>query len=173
MMENKEDWKSCVKFLIKSSILWVMGYAITWFTKWLLYDIFIHDGKSMIKIGFTQSFYRTTRVNEVIGLDKSYISIIINIIGKSSLYAIITTGILMWINKFKIGVKTINKNIIVFIMISLYSIIWYVVLANHTLLHDYFTYRQSLLFILGILLFVNQLFANSDNKKKNKTESVK
>ena len=79
----------------------------------------------------------------------------------------------MWINKFKINVKEINKSTVVFIIISLYSIIWYVVLANHTLLHGYFTYRQSLLFMLGILLLVNQLFVNSDNKKKRSKKSVK
>jgi hypothetical protein len=173
MIEQEEDWKTCVKFLIKCSILWVTGYALTWFTKWLLYDIFINDGKSMIKIGFTQSFYRTTRVNAEVGTEKSYINAIINIIGKVSFYTIITAGIIMWINKFKINVKEINKSTVVFIIISLYSIIWYVVLANHTLLHGYFTYRQSLLFMLGILLFVNQLFVNSDNKKKRSKKSVK
>lgn len=150
-MEERKDWKYCLKFLITNSIIWLIGYAGAWIFKWLLYDLTINDQNNMLKIGFTQSFYRMNRTNATAG-DSSYIYTIINILGPESLYLIIVSGILLWINKFKVIANKFNKNIFSFWLLSLYPIVWYGVLANHTLLHYYFTYRQSLVFMIGILL---------------------
>lgn len=61
--------------------------------------------------------------------------------------------------KFKIK----NKEIIPFIIITLYPIIWYTVLANHTI-HYYFTYRHILLFMVGLLLIINKIIFSKQEK---------
>ena len=158
LLKEKKDWKYCTEFLIKSSFIWVFGYAFTWISKWILYDLTINDHYNMISIGFGQVFFRMQRVNEAVGLDVNYISVITKILNKSLIYIIISVFILLILNKFKISVKKINKNSIPFLILSLYPIIWFVVLANHTILHAHFVYRHSLLFMLGVLLVVYQLF---------------
>ena len=172
LLKEEKDWKYCVKFLIKSSLVWVTSYAITWILKWVQYDLTINDGNSMLKIGFGQAMFRMQRVNEALGIDISYISVIVNIIGKSLIYTILTILIIMILNKFKPLIKKNNKKYIPFLIISLYPIIWFVALANHTIMHNYFTYRNSLLFMLGILLTINELLfsknKNIEEKNNNK-----
>ena len=167
MVEEQTDWKKCIWFLIRCSILWLIGYAGTWLAKWLLYDITINDGKSMVKIGFIQSFYRTQRVNEVVGYDKDYVDTILNIIGQSSLYVLLTTFVLLALNKFKAFTSEYGKGSIALFILSAYPIIWYVVLANHTVLHYFFTYRHSLVYMLAMLLFINNLLFGEAREKDN------
>ena len=167
LIEVKTDWKKCLSFLITASILWVLGYACTWMTKWVLYDLIISGLHSMIEIGFSQVFYRVQRVNNMTEEKASYIDVIINIIGKSSLYAIATAFILSIVNKFKLFINKSEKGAIAFAIIAFYPIVWYVVLANHTVMHSFFTYRQSFVYMLGVLLFINnQMFAENKNKKQ-------
>ena len=33
------QYKYFIKIIIKSSIIWLLGYALTWFSKWVIYDI--------------------------------------------------------------------------------------------------------------------------------------
>ena len=109
LIEEKKDWKYCVKSLIICSFLWLVGYAGTWIFKWIQYDLTINDGNDMLKIGFVQSFYRMERVNGLTG-DLSYIAKTIEIIGPSSLYSLITMLIIMIINKFKVYSSKLKKN---------------------------------------------------------------
>ena len=158
LMKEKKDWKYCIKVLIKNSIIWSIGYISVWIFKWVQYDLTINDSYNMLSIGFGQVFFRMKRVNEAVGIDVSYISIIIKIISKSLLYTIFSIIILFVINKFKPIIKKLNKNVIPFLLLSFYPIIWFIILANHTILHAHFVYRHSLIFMLGILLCFYELF---------------
>lgn len=168
LINDKKDWKYCVKTLIVSSILWVIAYALTWFSKWVLYDLTINDFNEMVKIGLGQALYRTGRINVARGANINYMSVVFRIIGKSAIYTGISALIVLILNKVeKISLK-FNKNAIPFFILSLYPIVWYVVLANHTIMHDFFVYRLSLLFMLGVLLGLYQMF----NFKEEQNEEV-
>lgn len=166
LMEEKKDWKYYLVFLIKNSFIWLIGYAGTWIFKWILYDITIVDVNSMVNIGFTQIFYRIERTNDF-SLYDNYISCIIDMISKSLLYTLISFGILLSFNKFKIKFMKSKKNIISFLVLSLYPIVWYLFTANHILIHYIFVYRHTLIFMLGILLFIYNLLFKS-NEKENR-----
>ena len=155
LFRDKKDFKYCIKFLIKNSFIWLFGYSFTWISKWVLYDLTIKD-TSMLNIGFGQALFRMQRVNEAVGISVSYISIILEILMKSMIYILVTLLILLFLNSFKFN--KLNKNAITFLLLSSYAIIWYIVLANHTILHNYFTYRNSLIFMLSILLFLKESF---------------
>ena len=163
LLEEKKDWKYCLKELIIGSLLWLIGYAGTWIFKWIQYDLTINDVNNMLKIGFVQSFYRMERVNDIVG-DSSIIYRTIDLIGVASFYSLIITFIIMIINKFKMFSNSINKNAIPFLLIALYPVVWYIVLANHTLIHYYFTYRHTIIFTLGICLFTYEQLFNSSKR---------
>lgn len=163
LMRDGKSWKYCLKFVIFNSIIWLLGYASTWFVKWLLYDITINDGESMIKVGLTQSLYRMRRVNETVSNGSYIIYTIIDIISKSSLYTIISLSLLLIVNKFNFSSKKFNRNALSFLFLALLPIVWYFALANHTVMHYYFTYRQSLLFIIGILLSFYEILFKKEN----------
>ena len=165
-MEEEINWKTRVKQLLIFSLLWVTGYALTWFTKWVLFDLTIESETSMIEIGIKQVLLRVDRTNELTP-NASLYDTVVTILGKSSFYTILTVGILMCINKFKVSIDKFNYSTLPFLILSIYPIIWYVVLANHTLFHYFFTYRHSLLYMLGLLLFINQLFFKNNINKKH------
>ena len=167
LLEEGKDYKYCLKFLIRNSIIWFLGYSCTWISKWILYDITIGGTESIIAVGFRQSFYRMERINYTVSDSDKYIFYtIINIIGKASLYSLITACIILKINKFKIINNNSNKKCIIFLLLAIYPVVWYFILANHTVMHNYFTYRQSLLFMLGILLAMNEFLFHQDEKPK-------
>ena len=163
LLKEGKDWKYCTKFLIINSIVWVISYATTWIFKWLQYDLTINDGNSMIQIGFGQAKFRMQRVNEAIGSNVSYIPIIAKIIGKSLIYVTITIIIIILTNKSQPKIKKETKNYIPFLILAIYPIVWFIALANHTILHSYFTYRNVLLFMIGILLAINEFLFSKNN----------
>ena len=169
LMEEKKDLKYCIKFLLSNSILWLIAYGLTWLSKWVIYDLVLTNDSSLLKLGFEQVLYRTQRVNEAV-IAKSYVNSIIVMVGKSSLYALLTAFVIMCINKFKIVVSEFSKPTFAFLFLSLYPIVWYIVLANHTVLHEFFVYRHTLIYMVGVLLFINQLFEKKKEKKRKEEE---
>lgn len=158
LLNDNKNWKYCTKFLIINSFIWLIGYTFTWVFKWILYDLTINDSNNMISIGLSQIFLRTSRVNQIMGVETTCFPIVSKIILKSLIYIALSTLIILAFNKFNISLRIKNRNIIPFLILALYPIAWYVILANHTILHDFFTYRNSLLFMLGILLSIYELF---------------
>ncbi len=129
-----------------------MGYALTWIFKWVQYDFTIPGG-GMLGIGFGQSFYRMTRGNQT-APDVSIVSAIISCISKASVFTTIFAVLIFYIGKLKERKTPINQLPAAFALIALMPIAWYVVLANHTILHSYFVYRHSVLYMLGLLLAI-------------------
>ncbi len=143
--EIKKPWLQ----VIISSIVWFAGYALTWIFKWIQYDLTIAEG-GMLQIGFGQSFYRMNRDNPV-AAGANIIATIIDCLGKAAESALITMAIMMFVGKAK-GITNNKEIIIAFLLVAFMPIAWYLVLANHTILHSYFVYRHALLFMLGMLL---------------------
>ena len=152
---NNRNWKENIKFVVISSLAWLGGYAGSWIFKWAQYDLTI-SGMSMLDIGFTQSFYRMRRKNEN-AIEATVFSQIKYCITNAVFITVIFSVILGFLGKLKKLVKTessriFDANSISFLLIALMPICWYLVLANHTILHSYFVYRHAVLFSLGLLL---------------------
>ena len=164
LVNEKKDWKYCIKFVIINFFIWFLGYGGTWISKWIIYDLFVGGNISMIQIGVTQSFYRMQRLNTNV-TSEGCIPTIINIISNSSMYVLATIMILLFINKSNEYVTRFKKTIFSFLTLAFLTIVWYAILANHTIMHYYFTYRQSLVFMIGVLLSINiSFFSNNDFK---------
>ncbi len=164
LLEDGKDWIYCLRFVVLNSLIWLLGYACTWSCKWVLYDLTIHDGHSMIQIGVKQFLYRTSRINRrFLYLPVQIMTITLEMIGKASLFALITAGVVMYVQKFRITIQGFNKKALPFLFLALLPIVWFLALTNHTLLHYFFTYRQTFVYMLGVLLAIHEmLWPHSD-----------
>ena len=157
-----KDYKTFIKIILKSTVIWFIGYILTWISKWVIYDILYHEG--LIKSAITQVFYRTERYNPNSGLEllEELKIFLLNNIQYILIFAIIMVIVrLITIRKMQIRLQNRSEYIkesLPFLIISMMPLIWYVVLANHTLLHPRFVYRHMLIFLCGILICIKNLF---------------
>ena len=160
---NKQlNYKYYLILILKSSLVWVVGYGFTWLTKWIMYDIIYNDG--LIKSAINQVIYRSesynkntgTTIQEMLGIlifnNLEYAIVLFNI-------GIILLFIMM--NKYSLKIQNLSeclkKNIPIFI-ISVMPLVWYIALANHTVLHYRFVYRHMLIFLIGITICLKNVF---------------
>ncbi|MBR3281036.1 MAG: hypothetical protein IKI57_04255 [Clostridia bacterium] len=168
--------KENIIFLIKSCIAWGVGYAGMWITKWAIYDLLIPGKTSMLKIGFSQSIYRMNRDNAYYGYDVSILEVIIPKFVRA-LRVILLNVILVIVLPIMFKKKKHNNKLdlqdikcekkfsfFIFFIIGLAPLAWYILLANHTFLHFFFTYRMIAIFILAMSVFLC-LFHNVTKKQ--------
>ena len=167
--KKEQDCKKYVKIILKATIIWFMGYALTWVSKWIIYDLLYHG--DLIKTAIQQILYRTERYNpssDLQLLTELGIFLVTNIQNVFIFYIILLEVRIIKINKIKIKLKNRTEYIkenIPFFIISLMPFVWYTALANHTILHHIFVYRHMLIFLCGILICIRNLFII---EKKNK-----
>ncbi len=159
---NKElDYKYYLKLIITSSIIWLIGYSITWISKWILYAVFYNP--ALIRSALTQVIYRTSSSNPL--TNTTIGQIIKTFLGQNIAYIMIFVMVCAYciiinINKLNIRKKEkieyLKENIPIFI-ISLMPFVWYIVLSNHTILHYRFVYRHMLIFLIGILILITNV----------------
>ena len=151
------------KILIKSVIVWGIGYAITWLTKWIVYDVIYNQG--LLKSAINQVAYRTQKSN--VRTDKNVWQILtgfmINTLFNFLVIIIILYSLsLIGFNKYKIKINSISnvfkRTGLPILIIAIMPFVWYIVLANHTVLHGIFVYRHMLIFLIGVLLFIKNIF---------------
>ncbi len=184
LLEDGKDWLYCVKAATLCSTVWFIGYGCTWVSKWVLYDLTANsanglslieiptgvalqntDSFSMLSTALKQVLFRISRTHssEAIYAGRHFF-VTLSILGRTSLYIILVTGIVLYVHKFKAVINGFNKTALSFMLIAFLSAAWYIVLANHTISHSYFTFRQSFVFMLGMLLAINEiLFAQNIN----------
>jgi hypothetical protein len=154
--------KAWLKVII-GSIVWLVGYVITWVFKWIQYDLTI-EGGNMLETGFSQAFYRMGRSNPIVGYS-NILKTIIGCLTKASIFTFIV-GIFISLKYQPKKQNQADSHIVkAFLLIMAMPVAWYVALANHTLLHDFFVYRGGIMFMLGALLAYTYAFY--EIKKKN------
>lgn len=156
------NYKNHLIIVIKASAIWLIGYGMTWLSKWIMYDIIYNE--DVMKSAISQMLYRTSRENRItpitIGMFlRTFITINVK-------YAIIIFCIIVFVSlvipkKIKIRIEKwkiyLNKTIPIFI-ISLMPIIWYIILSNHTVLHVGFVYRHMIIFLIGVVICFKNIF---------------
>lgn len=162
--QEKLEIKDELKIVINSCIIWGCGYAFTWITKWLIYDVLYH--KNLIASAFSQVLYRSAPTNILI--DGNIFDILtIFIFNNAQLFIlfILLVAIILFTfyTKYRPCIKITSfcnyiKEMTPILLISILPIIWYLTLKNHSLLHTHFVYRHMLIFLTGNLIFFSQIF---------------
>ena len=160
LKQEKEEitLTEAIKIIIINSILWGIGYIITNLTKWILVDIFYQ--RNIINIALTQFLYRSQAVNSntsgLVG------EAIIRNFEKAGIRTILYLGVLLiyvviyLIRNYKEIHFAIKKSL-PYLIVSFMPIAWYVLMNNHDVEHDYFTYRGLVVFYIGIGVFLLKL----------------
>lgn len=153
------NYKQYIKLIIKSSILWGIGYGATWTIKWILFDCIYQKG--LIYSAINQILYRTQSrnseaeytISQALGMFSLYAFIIISLI-------CIGYGIKM-ITNIKANSREIKNSLnhmFPFAIIAIMPYLWYIVTINHTVRHIVFVYRHMLIFLLGIMICIDEVF---------------
>lgn len=159
---KRENYTSIRKSIVNLSVLmasWLFGYAANWCSKWILAAAILRDNS--IEIAVSSIVYRTSnrdysRVTTNWWLESIQKNISYFFNGSSSevVFLFIITLILMLFSAFffcskkeHLGIMALNM-----LIVSALPLIWYFCLANHSVMHAFFTFRA-----LGVSVFT--LFA--------------
>ena len=155
--------KESMKIVIFSCISWGCGYALTWVSKWILYDVLFN--KNLIVSAISQVLYRSSSSNDLITY--SIFDVLKLWVFNSFIYAmifiwVIIVTLFLITKKYKAHFNTnylsYFKEIAPIFFTAILPILWYIVLTNHTVLHTHFVYRHMIIFLTGLLICFKKLF---------------
>ena len=170
-----EDFKNNLIFFLKCATCWGISYAMTFFTKWVIASIC--TGENKITTAISAAGIRVYNETEMPLFKQIYSAVAANI---STLFGgterieinIIIMGLIVTAIFF-VGVfflfrkKELNSSLsLTLITLSFIPYIRYIVLSNHSYLHEFFTYRAQITVILCLYAIVwhNIKFSNRKNK---------
>ena len=130
----------------KLVLLWGLGFALTFGTKWALASLIL--GQNIFADAYEVSLYRMeaedfTRWE---ALTKNFSMLNLWIIGIAAVVMLLFT-----LSKRQ---KINYKRVLLFLLIGLMPYVWYLLLANHSYLHWWFTYRLQAITVVCLLLMV-------------------
>ena len=154
-MENGGfSWKKQFMSLVRIAFYWLMGYGITWALKWLYATLIL--GKNIFAQAMEQMAFRTNGTERYPG--NRILAIKQNLYCEEYLYQIIKlfSGVLIIeiVVDFALhrSVKKMGwlKGISLLVLLAGMPYVWYMVLGNHSLLHNWFTYRLQIVTAFGL-----------------------
>lgn len=153
-----------LKRVFVTGISWIAGYALMWVMKWLIGSIVL--GENIFESALYEVFFRAG-VEEKLTFMARLEAIYTN--WKHYEYKIYACVLVLWL---LCGiVRSIcrgwgkRKNSYAYLLIGFSSIVWYLVLANHTRGHHFFTYRIFAVSILAFMLIVTECTGIHENRK--------
>ena len=131
-------------FLIKSSLLWTLGYAATWFSKWVLATLILRkniffDAMESVLLRSGDDGGQIDRLEAVTRCFNTYFKVIPKLTYFVVLIIIIILG--FFSVKYRNNLKRAISRTWPFLTIAIIPNIWVFVLANHSYLHYGFVYR--------------------------------
>ena len=154
--------KETIKFVMVTCILWFTGYALMWGAKWLIASLAL--GINALSYVTENALHRVNGLQGLESRDIIYKNVIwrnthalypINAVKKVSTVWKIYTGILFAMI-LSFDWKNIKKKwlILIILGISLIPYIRYFILANHSYMHSFFTFRSQMITIIGIGIII-------------------
>lgn len=150
----RTEWWKSVKTLGLLCICWGLGYGICWGSKWVIASIVTK--KNVIKSAIDQIFFRTMGnedypISRLGTMEDNFKILFI----ENKLFGVLTSLIVLCLAIFAIIFRTDKEHIkqsTLLLMIAVFPYIWYFVLANHSGIHAWFTYRLQAVTVFGVLL---------------------
>ena len=168
--KNNCDIKKTIIELIKLSMFWAISYVLVFFVKWIIASIILQ--KDIITDSIEQILFRTNGSDKYPATRLGAIGINIEYLYNSVL---LLFGILIgitWIIALVKKRKKIRdmKKAIPLILVAIYPYIWYAVIAGHSTIHAFFTYRIQAIMIFGILCAMLETIQLQQPTKLSKKE---
>lgn len=152
---DENNTKDTVKNIISFSVMWGLGYSLTWLSKWLITDIVLK--RNSIENVINQIMYRSIGV----GNEKTKITVLNSIQRNINVYMNYICIILLSIF-FIFCLVNILKNIkkqhkndtkdLCYIIIAVIPFVWNLMLKEHSFNHVIFVHRIYMVSILAIMV---------------------
>ena len=160
--DTKNTLKDRIVPLVSWSALWSLGFSLTWFSKWVIGTVTLK--RSVLDDAFKTAIYRTSAEYfnrfEVITQNTNMLP-----------YALIICTLIIFLI---VAATHFNKNGFrrswLFIILAILPYLWYLLLANHSYKHFWFTYRLQAITIAALGMFL--LCFKKDKSRKGLANSV-
>ena len=142
---EKTSFLKILKIVVILSLVWLLGYSLTWVAKWCLGTLFTGDNVFKLALqGITERGGVESGVNVLDRLRAIYANLATLFKNKIVFIGVGFASILLIVFAFVFRVaKTKWKSIGIFLVIGAMPYIWYFVLSNHSFVHNWFTYRTQ------------------------------
>ena len=154
---NKQEETSLAtsfRMSLRISGLWFAGYGLTWVSKWIIGSIVLK--RNVIQDAVAAILFRT-QGNDVYPVDR-YRALRLNL---HHLLSSDELAVALWVLLSGLAIFVLlrrrcgpMRKHLVFLWVALYPYIWYSFLANHSQIHNWFTYRAQLVSLMGGFAFL-------------------
>lgn len=154
---------------IKASFIWAIGYGITWATKWVVATIVLKQ--NIISNALSQILSRTSSEAGDIHISKiDAVKKNTDLLFDGFIIKLFIIVLIIWFILFIVSKRKNVIDILPILVISIYPILWYIVLTNHSYMHFWFTYRSLGVTVFAILSFM--MYSIDIDKLKNKLGGI-
>lgn len=164
ILENRKGKKLLqqMTFIIQLGILWTLGYAILFFTKWVIASIVLN--KDAVTLALNELLFRVNGneihpVNRITTLKNNF-----NYFFVPTAKYILIAIFIIWMVAFILYRKSLRecKVILPLLCIAIVPYVWYLVFSGHSSIHAWFTNKIQAVTLFAILCL---LFEVIDNNK--------
>ena len=143
---NEQTWMRTFGETAELSVTWIVGYTVTWATKWGISTLV--TGRNVFLDAAGSVMYRSHRVDGysrwdalAVNLQQLNFPLILALVVAAAILA------LLFFNKRNI------KTALLCLITATSPYVWYFAIANHSQQHFWFTYRLQMIAISGVVLF--------------------
>ncbi len=153
--EDEFSFKDNLIEISKLILLWGLGFALTFGTKWALASLIL--GQNIFSDAYEVSLYRmeAEEFTRWEALTKNF--------GMLNLWMISIAVVILLLFSIINRLKISYKKVFLFLIIGLMPYVWYLLLANHSYLHWWFTYRLQAITVVCLLF----MFCGGSSAMKN------
>lgn len=151
--------------IIKLGFFWVLGYFITWFTKWVLTDLIFNRG--MIQTCIQQILFRTGgMVDEKIKVTP-VLSLLLNLLFMAiPLLINFVVGLALVCSNTKKSSKK-HDNVKPFLVVGVMPIMWLFIFKNHSFQHAFFVckilFSTVTVMLIVVLILSEKIFKREES----------
>ena len=170
---RNEELKEEIKFILKAVMVWGLGYVSMWLVKWGLSAIALETSitelvrdKALLRVNGEIYDVTTKSMYQGAILKNLYALFPINIVKrKYKLIMPIVLIIVIFMCLFDKKRLKKDKFLLEILMIILIPYVRYLILANHSYKHYFFTFRAQMVTVIGLLFIMIELIDKNKIKK--------
>ncbi|BBM17514.1 hypothetical protein G15_1159 [Enterococcus avium] len=156
-----------LKSILLNSFSWGIGYGLTWLSKWIFASLVLK--KNILEDAFRTIIFRTEGDNNIplnrINMFENNMNTMFNNFYVVLIACVIILTIIILIKKREHIMNRISLNSIYILLLIGYPYIWYTVLAGHSQVHYWFTYRLQIIAVFSLLSFLSYIISSLFNSK--------
>lgn len=153
-LHQKPKFGQTVGETISISISWILGYALTWFAKWLITSIILKE--NIFRPVLNQILLRTGGSETEVLNFPTILSRLLQTMFPNYAILLLAILVLIWFVLFLKWHKPFQLMLhqATILLVGCLPFIWYFILQNHNQHHYYFTYRNLAITVLAGLTYL-------------------